>query len=178
MNCKQANGLISEYIDNQLSARDTWELDRHFGECNPCQNLLNEMRQTVNIVAAAPEFKLSDDFASKLSARLALVQPAPPRNAWLSNLREAFRPGLRPAWVAGLGTCAIVAIMLVPTLMPNRPVDPRQVTQTKKAIERVVQFENVSNAVSDPFGDTAAASMVTTNSAESAANATNPEPIW
>ena len=178
MNCKNVQQSISEYVDNRLSARDTWEMDRHFGECNPCNSLLNETRQTINIIGLAPQFQLSDDFMSNLSARLSQVEPAKPRLRWLNNIREILRPGLRPAWAAGLGTCALLAVILVPTMRFGGAKQDNQLpSNNKSSMVRVVQSENIANAASDPLGDTAAASMVSSNAAESS-NANNPEPIW
>jgi len=170
MNCQNAKPLISEYIDNSLSARDTWELDKHFAECNPCARQLNEMRETVSVLAAAPRFEVPNDFMAKLQGRLSALEPETPRQTWLTNLREFFRPGfIRPAWGAALGTAALALIVLFPrpSVTENKTgVVPQTMDH---ALVTVTRTQNISMAASDPLGDTAAASMAGSNSSDPAA---------
>src|SRR5258708_37439088 len=79
MNCKRALPLLSEYIDNSLSARDTWEVDRHLAGCNGCTRALNELRRTVDIVAESARFEVSPDFISCLQSRLEGLEPSTER---------------------------------------------------------------------------------------------------
>jgi anti-sigma factor RsiW len=158
MNCQKIHTLLSEYVDNALSARATWEVDKHLAACHHCTRMLNEMRRTVEAVASAPRFEVSGDFMEKLQARLANVEPEPPRRAWLSGLEELFRPRLRPVWGAALGTCALTAVMLVSSKeavvehpVPSLPAVPAMVT--------VAQTQNIALTANDPLGDAAAASM-------------------
>jgi anti-sigma factor RsiW len=174
MNCQNAKPLISEYIDNSLSARDTWELDKHFAECNPCARQLNEMRETVNVLAVAPRFEVSDDFMAKLQGRLSALEPETPRQTWLTNLREFFRPGLiRPAWGAALGTAALAAIMLFPRPSVTKDGNGVIIAPTMDHnMVTVTRTQNISMAASDPLGDTAAASMAGSNSSDQSAQST------
>src|SRR5437016_1749655 len=98
MECNSIQQQLSEYLDNALSARETWELDKHLAECNACTRLLNELRGTVQAVADAPRFEVSADFMETLNARLAKVEPKPARWAWIENIRALFRPRVLPAW--------------------------------------------------------------------------------
>src|SRR5437763_1632634 len=96
MNCKQVQPRLSEYIDNSLSARDTWEIDRHVVDCNPCNRQLNELRRTVELLTAAPRREVSDDFTASLQTRLERLEPAPARWAWVEGIGQAFRPRVMP----------------------------------------------------------------------------------
>src|SRR5438045_265717 len=58
MNCRNIQPLLSEYIDNVLSARDTWEVDKHLAECNGCARVVNQMRQTVRLLAESDRFEV------------------------------------------------------------------------------------------------------------------------
>src|SRR2546430_13920477 len=98
MNCRTVQPLLSEYIDNRLSARDTWEVDKHLAACNPCSRALNEMRQTVRLVVDMPRFEVSVDFMERLQSRIESVRPEPQRAAWFAGLRELFRPRVLPGW--------------------------------------------------------------------------------
>jgi anti-sigma factor RsiW len=161
MNCQKMHPLLSEYIDNALSARATWEVDKHLAACHHCTRMLNEMRRTVEAVASAPRFEVSGDFMEKLQARLANVEPEPPRRAWLNALEEVFRPRLRPVWGAALGTCALAVVMMISSKTPvvEHPVTSGPSVPAMPAMVTVAQTQNIALTANDPLGDAAAASM-------------------
>lgn len=158
MNCTIIQPLLSEYIDNALSARDTWEVDKHLTDCNACALLLNEMRETVQALALAPRYEVSDDFMASLQSRLATLQPEPPRRAWFASLQEFLRPRRMHAWGAAAATCALAIIMLVPRLSP--PIEPGPVPPPPPGIIQTAQHQSVSLAASNPLGDPAAAALI------------------
>src|SRR5436190_20577164 len=41
MNCSEAKELIQIYMDNELDARNTLEVQHHLDACSGCQNLLD-----------------------------------------------------------------------------------------------------------------------------------------
>jgi anti-sigma factor RsiW len=156
-----AERLLSEYIDNRLSARETMELDKHFAGCNSCTRALNETRRTVAIVSQSPAFSVSDEFVANLQARLAHVEPEPARRAWLGDLREALRLRARPLWATGLGASALAVVFVA--MKPHEvQVAPVAQPSTKVAASRFVhtaKMHSIALAASDPFGDTAAANV-------------------
>ena len=160
MNCRTVQPLLSEYIDNTLSARETWEVDRHLAECNSCNRALNEMRRTVGLVASSPRFEVSDDFMASLQVRLAGVEPSPARWAWLEGLRDLFRPRALPAWGAlgALGTAALAFVMLVPR-GPQIPAAKLGVPVAEPAIVQSAARQNLALQAADPFADIAAANL-------------------
>jgi anti-sigma factor RsiW len=166
MNCNTIQPRLSEYIDNALSARDTWEVDKHLADCNACTRALNEMRQTVSILTEAPRFEVSSDFMEKLHARIAVIEPEPPRVTWLASVRELFRPRVLPAWGAAMGACALALIML----MPRTPVAVGgKIFDSKPQPVSLVQTarnQNVALAATNPLGDPAAAALVASNTSE------------
>src|SRR5437773_8586705 len=105
MNCRTAQPLLSEYIDNALSARQTWDLDRHLGVCHECTRLLNELRRTAELTSGAPRFEVSTDFMDRLQSKLANVEPEAGGAAWIQTVRALFRPRILPAWGAAFATC-------------------------------------------------------------------------
>src|SRR4051812_42539676 len=100
MNCKTVQPMLSEYIDNVLSARDTWEVDKHLADCNTCGRALNELRQTVRLLGETTRFEVEPEFMQKLQSRIATLEPERPRSAWVANLHDLFRPRALPAWGA------------------------------------------------------------------------------
>ena len=171
MNCKTIQPLLSEYIDNALSARDTWEVDRHLGGCNSCVQAVNELRKTVSLMAEAPRFDVSANFMEKLQARIATLEPEPSRAAWFATLRQMFRPRVRPAWGAGLAACALALIFFVSRPSEITGVEP-PLQASPISIVQTSQNQNVALAASNPLGDPAAAALVASNVSESGEPAT------
>lgn len=156
MICKNAQPLLSEYIDNGLSARQTWELDRHFAECHACTRALNELRRTVQLVNGAPRREVSGDFMAKLQARLEDVEPAQPRWAWLQAIRDFARPNMLPAWGAAVATVALLIVFVY----PRTPVQPSGTgTLVVPASVQQAVRQNVAISASDPLADVATANL-------------------
>lgn len=167
MTCKKAESLVTEFIDNTLSARETWELDKHFAECNACMLILNETRRAVALLSGAPRFEVSDDFISNLQARIVKVDQQPAKRAWVENLRELFRPRVRPLWGVVGAACLLMALVIAQRV----PDAPRtDVTAASSPTARLVQtarMQSIALSASDPFGDTAAASVAASATANS-----------
>lgn len=179
MNCHEIEPLLSEYIDNTLSARQTWEVDRHLAECNLCTHAANALRKTVALLSDAPTYDLSVDFMAKLQSRLAEVETNQPMPSflqnWRTNLAEMFRPRVRPVWGLGLATCVlatVLAVQFVPRSLPA--VDSPRVAVVVEPVKRVTvrqaASQNIAIEASDPFGDTAAANLAAHATNESAAD--------
>ncbi len=166
MNCKTVQPLLSEYIDNRLSARDTWEVDRHLAGCNECTRLLNEMRRTVALLQESPRLEVPAEFMQRLQDRLATVEPEPARGAWKESIGRLFLPRVLPAWGAALAACGLAAVLLLP---PSHP--PATVLQQGGAVRAAVQkaaSQNVAISASDPLADLGAANLTAHASADAA----------
>jgi anti-sigma factor RsiW len=160
MNCRNVQPSLSEYIDNTLSARETWEVDRHLAVCNECNRALNEMRRTVNLAGAAPRFEVSESFLAGLQSRLAGVEPAPARWAWVEGLRELFRPRVLQTWGAALGAVGTAALALV-LFMPRPVIVPgeNRMPIAEPASVQSAARQNLALQAADPFADLAAANL-------------------
>lgn len=172
MNCKRIQPLLSEYIDNAVSARDTWEIDRHLADCHECTRALNEMRRTVDLVAGAPRLEVTAEFVDRLATRIAGLQPSPPRRAWVSLLGEMFRPRALPALGLALATCALAVVVFLPHnahgTSDSEATRLRESAQVKAAANQAAN-QSVALAASDPFADIAAANLAAHASVEPAA---------
>ena len=62
MNCNKAQELISQYIDNELSAQSVSELLKHFEECDKCKQDYIMLKNIKTILSKAPKKELSSDF--------------------------------------------------------------------------------------------------------------------
>ncbi len=47
MRCKELVELVTEYLEERLSALDRARFDRHLSGCGPCRRYLEQMRQTI-----------------------------------------------------------------------------------------------------------------------------------
>lgn len=155
MSCNRIQPLLSEFIDNKLSARATWEVDLHLAECHECTRLLNETRRTVDVLASSPRLEVSADFMERLQERIGDVEPATPRFGWLESVRSAFRPRLLPAWGAGLATCALAVILIGPwnhdEINTSASPSGQEVRQAARA--------SVALSATDPLADLGVANL-------------------
>jgi anti-sigma factor RsiW len=160
MNCRKIEPMLSEYMNNNLSARETLTVDRHLSECNACARLLNEMRQTVSLLASAPRREVSEDFMANLQARLAQTPAPTPRRVWRDNLRAIFRPRALPAWGMAAAACALLVFMLIPRHVMT-PTSAPTVTAVQSAdlIAQTAKNQHVALTASSPLDDLAAANL-------------------
>lgn len=166
MNCQQIQKRLSDFVDERLAARDTWEVDRHLADCTTCTAMVNDLRKTVHALRSVPEIAVSDDFMASLNARLAKVEPKPARLSVLTNLAQMFRPRMLPAWGAA-AACGLAMIIFVsrPGMVPTPVVN----APASKVAAQGVQ-SHAAAVVSDPFEDVAAANLAqSTDSSSSGA---------
>src|SRR5580700_2360084 len=88
--CKRARAMLSEYVDNALSARDMWEAEKHLAECAACSQLAERTRQTVQVLRSADALDTGDQFMAQLHARLDNLGPVPARRTPGAVVREWF----------------------------------------------------------------------------------------
>lgn len=163
MNCNTVQPMLSEYIDNVLSARDTWEVDKHLADCNACGRALNEMRQTVRLIGETPRLEIGAEFMENLHTRISALAPDRPRTAWMASLRAIFRPRAFPAWGATLGTCALALFMIVHRVPTETGLVPPIATLTAPPLMQTARNQSVALAAANPFGDPAAAALIASN---------------
>src|SRR5689334_10342091 len=79
--CAQVQALLSDYLENTLSARQTLEVESHLTACADCTEASRQMQATVALLRAAPRHDTADDFMARLHARLDTLEPQPVRNS-------------------------------------------------------------------------------------------------
>lgn len=166
LNCKKITPLLSVFIDDRLSARDTFEVDRHLNECRECAKTYDLMKRTVEIVSSAPRFDAPDDFAVRLQARLETIQPAPARNVWLQELGDLFRPRLLPAWGAAVGACALTLVMIYTFQPPVKTAFVKSPSGTDTVVVQQARVQNVALAASSPLEDVSVANLAAHSAAD------------
>jgi hypothetical protein len=168
--CLQAQSLLSDYVDNTLSARQVLDVEKHLTDCPDCAALAREMRTTVSLLRSSARFDTDNDFMAKLHARLDGLEPeaAHPRltlataRDWFASVRGSLRARRVPALSLGVAATAIIAFIVLPhtpasnTDLTN-PLRPG--TGSPSPIAADTLRRNVALAASNPFEDPAAANL-------------------
>lgn len=159
MKCDKIEPMLSEFIDNALSARDTWEVDRHLAECHECQLTLNEMKRTIELLHDVPAFAVSDAFESKLHARLSNLQPKQDHLLWMKGLSRMFRPRLLPAWGAASVVGVVLMMMVLFNQKPIRTINGNTFSSTEANIVQQAKVQNMAFTAANPLEDISIANL-------------------
>ena len=54
MTCRDVVELVTDYLENALSAADRVRFEEHLGECPPCKMYLEQMQHTVAALGKLP----------------------------------------------------------------------------------------------------------------------------
>src|SRR5580693_6714598 len=122
--CRVTESVLAAYMDNTLSARDVWEVEKHFARCPSCAATARQMQSTVDLLRAAPRLDTGDDFMAKLHARLDDLEPKRPTvwstiNGWMGAAAAAVNARRMPAVGLGLASAALAAVLIW-----SRPAPP------------------------------------------------------
>ena len=126
--CKTAQALLSDYTDNALSARQTWDVEKHLSACPDCTAQMQQMQMTVTLLHATPRLDAADDFMAKLHARLDGLEPEMARaptlstrlRDWVAGMQEYLRVRSQPTVGMALAlTCGAAALLILPQLPFN-----------------------------------------------------------
>ena len=173
--CRINQNLLSEYVDGSLSARTTWEVEKHLSDCSACSSQASQLRELVNLLHNTETKDTSDEFMRNLYARLDSL-PQPERNLSfnvtmkdiLASAGTLIWKKRVPALGAGFAVVGLTALFFAIQIHINdAPNDTYKQTITpniQQALER-----NVAAAAADPLGDLAAerlASQPQNNSSE------------
>lgn len=111
MRCSKARKLISEYIDDNLKAKQRLLLERHLEACPDCQELLKDFQgiteKAKNLDRLTPSPKPWLNIKAKLETEPQEVLTLPsPRKEWLKSL--FYQPQLKYA----LGSALVVLLII------------------------------------------------------------------
>ncbi len=164
--CRVMERRLSDYTDGTLSARETWEVEKHLTACPDCSAAAQQMRNTVELLRVSTPFQTSDDFMAKLHARLDDLDAAPRRNRtpidamrdWLAGAGEMFRARRAPVLSLGMALAGFAALALFAQPLWTRPDEtPASHTATLPNLQVQQTLERqVAASAGDPLGDAAA----------------------
>lgn len=68
MPCKELVEVITEYLEDRLSATDRMRFEAHLAQCDACRTYLDQFRQTIRSLGRLPEESLSAQAKAALLA--------------------------------------------------------------------------------------------------------------
>lgn len=70
MKCEELLKAINDYVDGQIDPAICDELEHHLADCNPCQVVVDNIRQTIRLYKAGQPYELPPEFCSRLRSTL------------------------------------------------------------------------------------------------------------
>jgi anti-sigma factor RsiW len=66
MKCEEMLALLNEYVDGTVDPAFCAEFERHMAGCNPCQVVVDNIRQTIRLYKNGESYQLPPAFAERL----------------------------------------------------------------------------------------------------------------
>jgi len=66
LTCREAIGLLADYLESDLSEQEIRELEEHLAGCRPCQAYLNTYRRTKDLTGKAERVAMPEEMKDRL----------------------------------------------------------------------------------------------------------------
>jgi anti-sigma factor RsiW len=66
LTCREAIGLLADYLESALSEEEIRELEEHLAGCGPCQAYLNTYRRTKDLTGKAERVVMPEEMKDRL----------------------------------------------------------------------------------------------------------------
>lgn len=70
MNCEELLAALNEYVDGEIDPGICEAFEGHLKDCNPCQIVVDNIRQTITLYKAGEPLELPREFHEHLCRRL------------------------------------------------------------------------------------------------------------
>jgi len=70
MKCEEMLALLNEYVDGTVDPALCAEFERHMAGCNPCQVVVDNIRQTIRLYQDGQPYDLPAPFRDRLHSAL------------------------------------------------------------------------------------------------------------
>ena len=70
MNCKDAIGVLADFLEQSLSPEVLAELEGHLDDCAPCRAYLETYRKTVELTGRAEHVEMPEEMKARLRSLL------------------------------------------------------------------------------------------------------------
>jgi hypothetical protein len=119
--CARVRGVLSAYLDGELSPRNRTLVESHLHECATCAAELEGLKATSALIRDLPEAELPDDFHAILKRRVmaeavaagAVVRARRPVARRLGGLLESLSFGFRRWSFRGVAVTAALIVLVV-----------------------------------------------------------------
>lgn len=106
MNCDGVRGLLSAYVDGELSAGELLRVEQHLRRCHWCADEVDALRQAIALVASLEEVEVPASFHMQLHERL--VALGPPQAVLPASAQRTRRQDFRRWAVPAAAAAALV----------------------------------------------------------------------
>ncbi len=66
MKCDELLAFLSEYVDGTIDPAVCEEFEKHMAGCNPCQVVVDNLRQTITLYKNGQPYELPPEFRDRL----------------------------------------------------------------------------------------------------------------
>ena len=70
MKCEEMLAMLNEYVDGTIDPAICDEFEHHVAGCNPCQVVVDNIRQTITLYKEGKPYALPVEFRGRLHATL------------------------------------------------------------------------------------------------------------
>jgi predicted anti-sigma-YlaC factor YlaD len=70
MNCEEILAAMNEYVDGQRGSAICAALEEHLAHCNPCQIVVDNIRQTITLYKSGEPFEMPTELQDRLRGLL------------------------------------------------------------------------------------------------------------
>lgn len=70
MNCKDAIGVLADFLEQSLSPEVLAEFERHLADCGPCRAYLETYSKTVELTGRAEHIEMPEEMKARLRSLL------------------------------------------------------------------------------------------------------------
>jgi len=70
MKCAELLAVLNEYVEGTVDPAICTEFEKHMAGCNPCQVVVDNIRQTITLYKEGQPYELTADFRQRLHSML------------------------------------------------------------------------------------------------------------
>jgi anti-sigma factor RsiW len=70
MHCEELLAALNDYVDGDLDPATCASFQEHLEGCNPCQIVVDNVRQTIRLYKAGQPYEMPEEFHRQLRRRL------------------------------------------------------------------------------------------------------------